>query len=303
MSAVDRPWVGTFGANKVYMVAKEQGTAGVNVSVDGGQTFTYTNLPQTSAGETGSMAIDPVDGTVYVVGEGYAPFDATIQRNPVNAIKVSMSQDGAAFSYRTAVSSTQFDLGGSPFPSIAVDAAHNIYMAWCGNSAGTWDLYLAVSRDRGQTWSAPVRISQGLTVSTYPTLAAGDAGHIAVAWYGTPDPATARNDAHGANWYVYAAMSTNGADTQPVFQTTKISDQPSHHGSICAHQILCDGRVVNSAADFPPGYEQGIADFFRIAVDPAGALNVVWHDTTQTQGVDHFSRQTGGPLTKANAQQ
>jgi hypothetical protein len=142
-----------------------------------------------------------------------------------------------------------------------------------------------------------------LTVSTYPTLVAGDSGRVAVAWYGTPDPAQARNDAHGANWYVYAALSTNATEDQPVFESTKVSEQPFHHSSICAHLSLCEGIRIQPGTPFPPGYEEGIADFFRMAVDPTGVLSVVWHDTTTPTKSDHFARQTGGRLLKESAGQ
>lgn len=295
---VDRPWIGVFGSDTVYFLVRDGNVTDVNISNDGGRTFRFTSISQQFFPELGAMAVDPVDGTLYMLGEIVGTFDPNIGKNPVIGIQAAKSTDGSTFSYSTVVRTPQFDLSGSPFPSIAVDTAHNVYVVWSDNSTGTIDLHMSVSRDRGQTWSAPVRISQGLTVSTYPTLVAGDSGRIAVAWYGTPDPATARNDAHGANWYVYVALSTNATDDQPVFETTKVSELPFHHSSICAHQSLCEGMRISPGTPFPDGYEQGIADFFRMAVDPSGALNVVWHDTTMPSGSDHFARQSGGRLLK-----
>ena len=297
--AVDRPWVATFGADTIFIIGRENpnGT-GINISVDGGRTFSYTAVSQQLFPELGAMAIDPLDGTLYLLAELLGTFDPDLGRNPATGLRAAMSADGATFSFSTVASNSQFDFGGSAFPSLAVDAAHNVYAAWADNSSGTFDIYVSVSRDRAKSWSTPVRVSHGLTVSTYPTLVAGDAGRAAVAWYGTPDPAKTRNDAHGANWYVYAAISTNAADDQPVFESTRVSEQPFHHGSICAHLSLCEGNRVASNADLPPEYEQGIADFFRMAIDPSGALNVVWHDTTASSQSDHFARQTGGRLLK-----
>ena len=213
------------------------------------------------------------------------------------AVLVARSPDGRTFSTNTVISSSLFDLAGSEFPSIAVDAGHNIYATWSDNSAGTTDVYVSVSRDRGKSWGAPIRLSSGLTVSTFPTITAADAGRVAVAWFGTPDPAQSRADAHGANWYVYAALSTNGADANPSFETVKVTDQPFHHNSICAHIDICEG-IDLTTGQTPPGYEGGIFDFFRIAVDPTGALNLVWPDTTSGGSQDHFARQTGGRLLK-----
>src|SRR5437868_1378519 len=85
---------------------------------------------------------------------------------------------------------------------IAVDRGHNVYVAWADNTAGTIDIYVSVSKDRGATWSAPARVRTGLTVSVFPALVAGDAGRAAVAWYGTADAARSRGEARGATWYV-----------------------------------------------------------------------------------------------------
>src|SRR5207302_3076706 len=126
-------------------------------------------------------------------------------------------------------------------PTIAVDAAHNVYAAWSDNSAGTTDVYVSVSRNRGATWSVPTRVSRGLTLAIYPTIVAGDAGRVAVAWYGTADRASSYNNALGASWYVYAAVSTNAADGAPTFETVKVSDQPFHHDSMCPHTDICEG--------------------------------------------------------------
>src|SRR5579872_1177564 len=187
MITADRPWVGTFGADTVYLVAREpiSKVTGVNVSRDGGQTFTYTAVSESSAGAVFGMAVDPVDGTLYLLGDTFGTFEQSIGKIPVSGFQVTMSPDGANFSSSTVISSPRFDLGGTLIAPIAVDGGHNLYVAWSDNSAGAWHIYLSVSRDRGQTWSTPVRVSQGLTASTYPTLAAGDAGHVAVAWYGT----------------------------------------------------------------------------------------------------------------------
>src|SRR5207302_776022 len=97
-----------------------------------------------------------------------------IGRNTGRAVYVAGSRDGRAFSSALAFDGRQFDVAAGGFPSIAVDADHNVYVAWSDNSAGTTDVYVSVSRDRGTTWSASTRVSQGLTLAVYPTIVAGD---------------------------------------------------------------------------------------------------------------------------------
>jgi uncharacterized protein (TIGR03437 family) len=295
-NGVDRPWILPWGKDTIYIVHKESNRiAGtVSVSHDAGQTFTHTSIAGDVIPQPQGAALDPVDGSVYLVAGQLGTFDNDLGRNPVHALYAATSPDGASFSASVIASSQQFDLGDSEFPSVAVDAAHNVYAAWAANTAGTVDIYLSVSRDRARTWSAPIRVSHDLTVATYPTITAGDAGRVAIAWYGTADPARSRGDAHGASWYVYAAVSTNVLDAQPSFETVRVSDQPMHHHSICSHLTFCDG--ADTTMSDPPGYERGIIDFFRIALDPAGALNVVYPDTTGVVAQTRFARQTGGPL-------
>jgi uncharacterized protein (TIGR03437 family) len=301
-NSIDRPWVIPWGDNTVYIVHKESSSisASISVSRDGGQTFTHTAIGSNSLPQQQGAAVDPADGTLYLVaGALETPLDNNIGRNPVHSMWAAASPDGSSVSTSVIFSSQQFDLGDSEFPSIAVDDAHNVYAAWSDNSAGTVDVYINISRDRGKTWGAPIRVSHDLSVSTYPTIVAGDAGRLAVAWYGTPDPARSRGDAHGASWYVYAAVTTNALDADPVFESVKITDKPFHHDSICAHLVRCDG--ADTSTSDPPGYEKGIFDFFRIAADPTGALNLVWPDTTGDLPQTHFARQTGGPLLKETA--
>jgi uncharacterized protein (TIGR03437 family) len=294
---VDRPWVRTLGADRVYVVTKDSNGTSVNISQDGGQTFAHTTIGREAFTEQQGAAVDPTDGSLYLIGGVLETLDPALGKNPSHEIQVAASPDVHTFSTSTVVSNQKADLAESEFPSIAVDAAHNVYAAWSDNSAGTVDVYIAVSRDRGKSWSAPIRVTQGQTVATYPTIVAGDAGRIAVAWYGTSDPATWRGDAHGTNWYVYAAISTNALDASPTFEQVKVTEQPSHHNSICFHLTMCEG--MDFATADPPGYERGLLDFFRMVLDPAGALNLVWADTGAGGPRTHFARQTGGRLLKA----
>src|SRR5262249_51764855 len=154
---------------------------GINISQDGGQTFTHTTVGREAFTEQQGAAVDPTDGSLYIIGGVLEPLDPVLGKNPSHEIQVAASPDGRTVSTSTVVRNPNADLPGSEFPSIAVDAAHNVYAAWSDNSAGTVDVYVAISRDLGKTWSAPIRVNQGQTVATYPTIVAGDAGRIAVA--------------------------------------------------------------------------------------------------------------------------
>ncbi|HZR23670.1 MAG TPA: sialidase family protein [Vicinamibacterales bacterium] len=301
---VDRPWVATLGDRTVYIVYRDS-TSGsrnlggsVDMSVDGGNTFTHASIGDPLPAPD-SMAVDPVDGTVYVVGTDAGTFDAPLNRSHGRSVRVTTFKDGQQKSSTLVIDSSQIDTRAGGFPTLAVDAGHNVYAAWNDNSAGTFDVYVSVSRDHAVTWSTPVRVSHGQTVATYATIVAGAAGRVAVAWYGTADPAKARYDAAGATWYVYVAQSINALDAAPTYSTVKASDAPFHHGSICRDAALCEGMPTTT---LPANYEVGIADFFQMTLDNTGAIVVIWTDTTGASGPkDHVARQIGGPLLKASS--
>jgi hypothetical protein len=296
---VDRPWVATWGADTVYIVFKDEGNhaPGVEVSTDGGRTFAHA--PAFPFPEPQGLAVDPADGALYVIGEELDHYDSSVGRSVGRAVRVAASRDGRTFTPSLVFETRQADVAAGGFPSIAVDAAHNVYAAWSDNSAGTTDVYVSVSRTRGATWSAPMRVSRGLTLAVYPTLVAGDDGRIGIAWYGTADSAKSYNEAAGAAWYVYAALSTNALDAAPSFETVKVSDQPFHHDSMCSHVDVCEGADLTTGQQ-PPDYlrKRKILDFFRTAIDPSGAVNVAWADSGNPLGEDHFARQVSGAFLK-----
>ncbi len=296
--SVDRPWVATFGDNTIYLTYIDPAGGGsVDISVDGGQTFSHASIG--SFLHPGGMAVDPVDGTLYTAGIEPGVYD---RRNVGQWVRVQTWQNGQLVSSSTVFDARQFDAAaGGYFPSVAVDEAHNVYVAWSDNSAGTTDVYVSVSRDRGSTWRTPTRISRNQTVAVYPTIVAGAQGRVALAWYGTSDRATSRGDAAGTSWFVYAAQSTNALDSTPTYSIVKVSDEPFHHNSICRGTAVCEGVATNTGA-VPPGYEWGIADFFRMAIDAGGSLVVMWTDTAHPDGPkDHVARQIDGPLLRGSS--
>jgi hypothetical protein len=58
-------------------------------------------------------------------------------------------------------------------PSIAVDAAGALYLAWDRDVAGQHDVVLSRSLDAGASWSEPVNVAQTPLASLFPRLAAG----------------------------------------------------------------------------------------------------------------------------------
>jgi hypothetical protein len=122
---------------------------------------------------------------------------------------------------------------------VAIDNAGNVFYAWV--SAGHLP-YLAFSRDRGQTWSAPIALApRGLREAALPRPAATGNGRVAVAYIGsTTSPAVppfyAFCDAlleectdgsySGVTWNGYMTLIPNALAIRPKLETATV-DPPS----------------------------------------------------------------------------
>src|SRR5207247_10615849 len=107
---------------------------------------------------------------------------------------------------------------------------------------------LAVPRDPGRSW-APPRTSAppGVHEVNFATIAAGDAGRIAVLFPGSEskdfgDP--------GRPWNVYVVVSVNALDANPVFTSTVANpkNDPVHRGDCGPGR--CDAADGGSMFDF-----------------------------------------------------
>jgi hypothetical protein len=105
------------------------------------------------------------------------------------------------------------------FPvKVADDGTPNgtVYVAYSNDH----DVFLVHSTDKGVTWSAPVRVSNGAETKTavFPWLETGPTpGSVGIVWYGTTN---ATND-DNANWKVFYAQSFNATSDTPTFRQAK----------------------------------------------------------------------------------
>jgi hypothetical protein len=100
---------------------------------------------------------------------------------------------------------------------LAVDDADNLYAIWTAGGV----LHLAISRDRAQSWSAPMTVSApGATQVARPAIAAGSPGHVAVTYYATREPSAELLSA-------YITQTADALDAQPLFYSGALND-PAH---------------------------------------------------------------------------
>jgi hypothetical protein len=172
------------------------------VSLDGGRTWSDPVRATTTG-----FGIQPVvlpDGTLVAV----------VLADAQNAVLAARSTDGGAtFSSLAQLSDVRFapspGLRVPPLPSVAVDGAGTIAVAWpdCRfrPSCTANDIVVATSSD-GTTWSPPARIvvAPAGTSAVVPGLGAGGAGRFALTYYiagpATVGVRTAQTLDGGATW-------------------------------------------------------------------------------------------------------
>lgn len=151
----------------------------------------------------------------------------------------------------------RFGLGagrrGAGQPVMAVGPTGLVVVAWSDSVNGRNDVYVTVSRDRGQRWQDPVRMDRddpGTAVSQLPSIAVDRTGRIAVAWEddraGLPGVFLNASGDAGLNW-----LRTD---------------------------LRVDAPAVNTQARRP-----------RLAIDASGRIHVVWE--THVDQRTHQMRQ------------
>jgi hypothetical protein len=220
----------------------------------------------------------------------------TSENSPaVNLVRGIRQPNGSYAFSKTQVSSESGTNTRQLFITSALDRAGNIYVAWARDEqGGNTDVgtYLAVSTDMGRTFRKPVKVnSGGVHNANFPWVIAGDAGRVAVAFYGTKTKGDSTNNA--GPWDVYLTQSTDFLGRAPHLTQVKVSEHPSHTNPICLSGLGC---TAGSAQD------RNLGDFFQVDMDPTdGAVLVLWADTANQYGalagspVNSFARQVSGP--------
>ena len=172
------------------------------------------------------------------------------------------------------------------FIGSTIDNAGNLYILFSLRLGGATPthLYMMSSKDGGKIWSAPHQVDTGgLNSNVFPTIVAGDAGRIAMAWYGSKSKDF--NDTT-AEWAEMFSMSTNALDAKPRFSQTLVSNPtiPVHNADICQAGTFC---AVT-------GGNRNLADFQTITSDPCGHAVIVYTDDHQPDAHTVISRQTAG---------
>lgn len=140
-----------------------------------------------------SLAVDP-RGTIYVAWQDY-------RHNQADIYFSKSTNGGQSFSPNVRVND---DVGraGQLYPSLAVDGAGAVYLAWHDFRKGDQDIYFSRSTDGGQTFNPNVRVNDdsGTAGQFNPSLAVDDEGRVHVAWH----------DLRNGHADIYYAVSHDG---------------------------------------------------------------------------------------------
>jgi hypothetical protein len=240
----DRQWVEFFGNSTVYLIYRtlEPAITQIQRSIDGG--LTYGPAATAGAiGQVGGVSVDQNDGTVYLAGS-----------NGSVAVGIPPAPGLAPVTYTVhPVAGT-----GNAHIFFTVKAARDgtVYVCYSNDH----DVFIRYSRDKGTTWSAAIRVSDGPETKTavFPWMETGPTpGTIGVVWYGTTG---ATND-NPDNWCAFYALGTNVTSSNAPFrQSVRRRDHVIHGANISESARGIGGQSPN----------RNLADYFQVSFDPTG---------------------------------
>ncbi|HEV8359815.1 MAG TPA: sialidase family protein [Candidatus Thermoplasmatota archaeon] len=213
-------------------------------SLDGGLTFVNTGapafvtptegLPDYCDGALGHGIVDPQGRVLLPKGWCGQPW-------------LAISEDEGQTWTRTQIAANGMNREADGYPGheagVAVDSAGNVFYFWVAEDRLP---YLALSRDGGATWGAPLMVGlPGLREASLPELTAGGEGKVAFVYMGStnspgppfppavcdpPPLGCTVNDAppteayENVTWNAYVGMSLDALADAPTFLTAAVND-------------------------------------------------------------------------------
>ena len=266
-------------------------------SDDGGLTFgpgipIYQN-PQACAGSIHGHVKVARDGTVYVPN-----YSCTL---PSGNQGVAVSTDNGLTWTERNVTGSGSPKAGLVDPSVGIglndvgkpngQVPNTIYFGY-NDSDGT--AKIAVSHDRGITWSPPQDVGAPFCVvnSTFPVVVAGDDNRAAFGFLGTTTAGNSSTDPNFLGvWHLYIATTYDGGNSWATIDATP--DDPVQVGPVCNGGTFCS--TPRNLLDFN-GFDvdsqgRGLLSFAD------GCVNCTNSSTASDSVADQatVARQSGGP--------
>ena len=324
---VDRPWSDawippgkTTNEARAYVQYHDfgPGAVWVNASTDGGRTFGLPVNTITDPMAAINSFCNAMPGGVKVVPSGpragrvYSLWLAPdIAQSPTTGcnftqgagfhqIWIAWSDDEGQTWTNRLIFDGGFGTDASGFwADLTLDNRGNPYASVAMNLEDEFDILVFASFDGGLTWNGKqdgtgmaYRANLDRGTHYFPAVAAGDPGHVVVAYLGTPyvtaelpngRPFPA--DDRDAVWNVYLAQTSDLRSGHPHWRNGRISPKPVHEGDICTYGLACT-----------PIQDRSLLDFIDAQIDPKGFAHVVYTDNANyPDGAIICANQTAGP--------
>lgn len=247
----------------VYYAAQDIAVAEFATSLDGGRTYGPA-VPMYSlldcSGIHGHIKVSPTDGTVYV------PLRSCSETEPGGG------QQAVAVSLDSGLSWVVKRVTGSKAstwdPSVGVGKNGTVYFGY--GDEGDRIPRVAVSRDRGQTWTPGPDLGRehGIKRIAFPAVVAGDDDRAAFAFLGTryEGEALGSSATFEGSWELYVSTTYDGGATWVTVNAS--GDDPVQRGNICDAGIGCP-----TAPD-----TRNLLDFMDVQIDARGQILVGYAD-------------------------
>jgi len=240
----------------VYYCVNTVAAVSCSRSLDGGVTFVQMNTPfPTHPAQSNGDAVlsSSLTGHLQTDSRGDL-FLPSAFNDAVLAPSVAVSTDGGTTWNDYPVSQIRDPINAM---SMAADNGGNninLYVTWQDDK---WNLpFMAVSKDLGKHWSKPVMVAPpGVRVTNFPSLAAGDRGHVVITFPGSTD-ARANTDKQASPWSYYVVFSQDALSSHPHFVSQVARIPSSLGGGTVMHRGPCNGRCA------------GLFDFLDVQVAP-----------------------------------
>jgi hypothetical protein len=287
----DRPWLAGAKKDEAFMAADGNTSGHVIVrSADGGDSCETQEIPDNADGRNGYGKLYYDHNTEQLM-EPELYFD---NDGNVKAIGLATWNRGdKEFTPHLISNTTLF----GHFPSIAIDAADNIYLTWdtnerdpnvktgCGGDPAPLPnkILMAVSKDHGITWSVRTVAAPASARVLWPWAVAGDAGRVNIVWYQTDkvvDPDCAGDTTPPPKYSLMTAQIFDAAGDSPAVTVADAAGRPISAGGVCQGGTTCVAT----------GQDRRLGDYFTNAVDQRGCVIIASGDTMMK---DQF---TGGEL-------
>jgi hypothetical protein len=300
--SADRQWNAAAEAGHVviaWMRTAPKRDVAINVTFDGGATWTGTSYLGDGIGWIGPVQFSPDGQRVYIVwtqpiaGEGV---DLVLFGQKTCAVNVGRSDDGGR-TWQTFDTGARIhtNLQGGHWscvnmaPALDVTGDGSVVAAWSEDRESAADLTsqgavvkAVVSHDLGRSWTATFDLSNEPT-AIMPWVAGGAGDRFAVTYFAG---SVAADPDYAATTWDLKAVYVDGSGPQARMQRVLIDDDV-HEGGICSR----GGACTTTASD------RFMLDFFQNDVLPDGRLVIAYPANPASQGrvlQIRFAIQDGG---------